>query len=109
MAYNHAFADDLRARLSAHQGVTEREMFGGIAFLINGNMAVGVTGDELLVRVGKDAHDDAMARPGARVFDMSSRPMRGWVVVASNGFATDADLDSWVEEGVRFAQSLPAK
>ena len=84
-------------------------MFGGIAFLMNGNMAVGVTGHELMVRVGKDGHDAALARPGARIFDMSSRPMRGWVVVAPEGFSTDANLDSWVDEGVRFARNLPAK
>jgi TfoX/Sxy family transcriptional regulator of competence genes len=109
MAYDHHLADDLRARLAGVEGVTEREMFGGIAFMVGGNMAVGVTSDELMVRVGKEGHDAAMARPGARIFDMSSRPMKGWVVVAAEGFATDADLDSWVAEGVSYARSLPPK
>ena len=57
-------------------------MFGGIAFMINGNMAVGVSGDDLMVRVGKDAHDEAVTKPGARDFDMSGRPMRGWILVS---------------------------
>jgi len=84
-------------------------MFGGIAFMVNGNMAVGVSGDELMVRVGKDNHDEAVALHGARIFDMSARPMRGWVAVAPEGFAQDADLDAWIDRGVAFAESLPSK
>ena len=109
MAYDEALADDIRARIGAHPGLTEREMFGGIAFMVHGNMAVGVSGGELMVRVGKEAHDEAEARPGARIFDMSARPMRGWIVVAPEGFTDDADLDEWIAQGVAFAESLPAK
>lgn len=109
MAYDHALADDIRARLADRRDVTEKEMFGGIAFMVSGNMAVGVTGDELMVRVGKDAHDETVALPGARIFDMSARPMRGWVVVAPEGFITEAELDDWIARGVGFAESLPAK
>jgi hypothetical protein len=109
MAYNTGLADDIRARIGSHPGLTEREMFGGIAFMINGNMAVGVSGEELMVRVGKDAHDEAVALPGARMFDMSARPMRGWVSVAPDGFATDDDFDGWIDRGVSFAETLPPK
>lgn len=109
MAYDERIADDIRARLAGRSGVTEREMFGGIAFMIGGNMAVGVSGDELMVRVGKDAHAGAEARPGARTFDMSGRPMRGWILVAPEGFATDEEFSAWVDEGATFAASLPAK
>ena len=109
MAYDKALADDIRARIGDHPGLTEKEMFGGIAFMVNGNMAVGVSSDELMVRVGKDAHDEAVALRGARIFDLSARPMRGWLVVAPEGFATDADLDAWIERGVAFAESLPPK
>jgi hypothetical protein len=109
MAYEVALADGIRARIGDRPDRTEREMFGGIAFLINGNMAVGVSGDELMVRVGKDAHDEAVALPGARIFDMSARPMRGWVVVAPEGFASDADLEAWIDRGVSYAESLPPK
>jgi hypothetical protein len=109
MAYNQHLADDIRARIGNHPSLTEREMFGGIAFMIGGNMAVGVLGDELMVRVGKDAHDEAVAQAGARIFDLSARPMRGWVVVSPKGCATDAALDAWIEQGVAYAQNLPVK
>jgi len=109
MAYNHEVADDIRAHIGNHQGLTEKEMFGGIAFMIHGNMAVGVSGDELMVRVGKDAHAEAEALPGARTFDMSSRPMNGWISVAPEGFATDKDFADWIDRGVAFAETLPKK
>lgn len=109
MAYDEQLADEIRTIIGEHPGVSEREMFGGIAFLINGNMAVGVSGRELMVRVGKDHHDEAVARPGARTFDMGARPMRGWISVAEQGFATESGLRDWVRQGVGFAESLPAK
>jgi TfoX/Sxy family transcriptional regulator of competence genes len=109
MAYDERLADDIRARIGDRSDVIEKEMFGGIAFMVGGNMAVGVSGDELMVRVGKDAHDEAVARPGARIFDLSARPMRGWVVVSPEGLSTDADLDAWIRQGVTYAESLPAK
>ena len=109
MAYDEGLADDIRAHLATRRGLSEKEMFGGIAFLVDGNMAVGVSGDSLMVRVGKDAHDEAVSRPGARIFDMSSRPMRGWVVVSPEGFADDAVLDAWIDQGVAYAESLPPK
>lgn len=109
MAYDQRIADDIRARIGPRPDLTEREMFGGIAFMIGGNMAVGVSGGELMVRVGKDAHDEAEARPGARIFDFSARPMRGWIAVAPEGFATDAALHRWVDQGVAYAASLPRK
>lgn len=109
MAYDQQIADEVRTAIGPRPGVTEREMFGGIAFMINGNMAVGVSGDELMVRVGKDAHDDAISRRGARTFDMGARPMRGWVSVAAEGFSTEEDFDFWVSRGVSHAESLPPK
>ncbi len=109
MAYDAALAGDIRARIASHPGFSEKEMFGGIAFMVNGNMAVGVSGEELMVRVGKDAHDELVALPGARTFDMGARPMRGWLSVGPEGFATEEDLDAWVGRGVGFAESLPAK
>lgn len=109
MAYSSGLADDIRMRVGSHPGVTEKEMFGGIAFMIYGNMAVGVTGDELMVRVGKEAHDQAVSLPGARIFDMAARPMKGWIAVSPDGFATDSQLDAWVDQGVAFAESLPPK
>lgn len=109
VAYSQGIADDIRARLSDHPGVSEKEMFGGIAFMVNGNMAVGVSGDELMVRVGKEAHEEAVSRPGARIFDMGARPMVGWVNVSAEGFATDEDFAAWIDRGVAFAEGLPPK
>ncbi|MEU6283361.1 TfoX/Sxy family protein [Streptomyces sp. NPDC047028] len=109
MAYDEGLAQRVRERLGTDPGVTERKMFGGIAFLCHGNMAVGVTGDDLLVRVGPDATDAALGRPGVRLFDMTGRPMRGWVVVAGESVAEDVRLDAWIDEGRAFAASLPAK
>jgi TfoX/Sxy family transcriptional regulator of competence genes len=109
MAYDQHLAIDIRSRIGSQPCLAEKEMFGGIAFMVHGNMAVGVSGDELMVRVGKEAHDEAVARPGARIFDLSARPMRGWILVSREGLATDADLDSWIQQGVAYAESLPPK
>ncbi|MFI2205441.1 TfoX/Sxy family protein [Streptomyces sp. NPDC020192] len=109
MAYDEGLAERIRERLGGDPGITEKRMFGGIAFLHHGNMAVGVTGDDLMVRVGPDATDAALARPGARLFDMTGRPMRGWVVVAGDAVTEDTELAGWIEEGRAFAASLPPK
>jgi hypothetical protein len=109
MVYDQALAEDIRAYLAGEETVTEREMFGGIAFMIQGNMAVGVTGEDLMVRVGKERHDAAMARPGTRVFDLSGRPMAGWILVAAEEVASPSDLHAWIDWGAAYARSLPAK
>ncbi len=109
MAYDQSLATRIRSRIGTHPALTEREMFGGIAFMIGGNMAVGVHGDDLMVRVGKAGHDAAVARPGARIMDFTARPMVGWITVTAEGIVADADLDAWVDMGVTFAASLPAK
>ncbi len=109
MAYDEGLAERIRAALSPVDAVTERKMFGGIAFMCSGNMAVSVIGSEAMVRVGPEAHDEALARPHVRIMDFSSRPMRGFVYVEPDGVATDADLAEWVAAGVSFAESLPPK
>ncbi|MFC8433408.1 TfoX/Sxy family protein [Streptomyces sp. NPDC057253] len=109
MAYDDGLAERIRERLGGDPAVTERRMFGGVAFLYEGNMAVGVTGDDLMVRVGPEGTDTALGRPGTRVFDMTGRPMRGWVVVDGTAVAEDDTLDSWLAEGRTFAASLPPK
>ncbi len=109
MAYDQRLADEIRSHIGAHPGLTEREMFGGLAFMIHGNMAVGVSGDELMVRVGKEAHDEMVARPGARVFDMGPRPMKGWLSVGGEAIGTESGLGEWVSIGVGYAESLPKK
>ncbi|MGP3948577.1 TfoX/Sxy family protein [Streptomyces sp. 7N604] len=109
MAFDEGLAERIRDRLGADPAITEKRMFGGLAFLCRGNMAVGVHGGELIVRVGPDGADAALARPGARVFDMTSRPMRDWIMVDSSALAEDAVLSDWIEEGHAFAASLPPK
>jgi TfoX/Sxy family transcriptional regulator of competence genes len=109
MAYDEDLANRIREQLAAEPAMTEKQMFGGIAFLLSGNMAVGVSGDELMVRVGPEAADEALEEPYARVFDMTGRPMKGWVLVAAPGVASDEALGDWVARGVSFARSLPAK
>jgi TfoX/Sxy family transcriptional regulator of competence genes len=109
MAYDEHLAERIRGVLRGREGVTERKMFGGIAFMVGGNMAVGVTRDELMVRVAPDGQDDALAQPHARVMEMGSRPMRGMVGVAPAGVETDDDLARWVNAGADVAAALPPK
>lgn len=109
MAYDEGVAERIRETLGGHAGVSEQGSFGGLSFLLNGNMCCGVLNDELVVRVGPDAYEDAVGRAHARPMDFTGRPMRGWVYVAPDGFSDDADLDGWTALGVEFASSLPAK
>jgi TfoX N-terminal domain len=109
MAYDEDLADRVRERVGAEPGLTEKRMFGGLAFLLDGNMAVGISGDDLMVRVGPEATDDALARPHTRPFDMTGRPMRGWILVAPEGVAGEDDLAAWIARGVSFARTLPPK
>lgn len=109
MAYDEGLAERVRLVMGTGIHVTERKMFGGIVFMVGGNMAVGVSGDELLVRVGPDAYDDAVALPHAREMDFTGRPMRGFVYVSVEGIAEDEDLEAWIDRGASFAASLPPK
>jgi TfoX/Sxy family transcriptional regulator of competence genes len=109
MACDEGLAQRIRELLDEQPGLSEKRMFGGLAFLVGGNMAVGIVKDELMVRVGPEAHASALAEPHARPMDFTKRPMRGFVFVAPAGFAEDADLTRWVGRGVRFAGSLPRK
>jgi TfoX/Sxy family transcriptional regulator of competence genes len=84
-------------------------MFGGIAFLINGNMACGVHTDNLIVRLDREDYDEALTRPGAAAFDLTGKVMKGWVLVEPSALEDDADLEEWVRQGMEFAQSLPPK
>jgi len=110
MAYDEELAHRVREQLARERGVSEKAMFGGLAFLLRGNMSVGLSsGGELMVRVGPDGTDAALARPHARLFEMTGRPMRGWILVAPAGVKTERQLAAWVSRGVQFARTLPAK
>jgi len=109
MAYDEAVAARLRAELGTLPGLAEKKMFGGICFLLGGNMVCGVLGDDLILRVGKDKYEASLAQPGARVFDFSGKPMAGWVMVAPQGYASADDLARWVGLAVTFVGTLPPK
>jgi TfoX/Sxy family transcriptional regulator of competence genes len=110
MAYDEELANRLREQLAGESGVTEKAMFGGLAFLLDGNMSVGIwAGNELMVRVGPDAAAGALAEPHTHQPEMRGRPMKGWIVVAPEGFESEQQLATWVSRGVGFARSLPAK
>lgn len=84
-------------------------MFGGLAFMVRGHMTVGINGDELMVRVGKEAYQDALARQGAREMDFTGRALKGFVYVAPEGHEADAALAEWVSLGLSYTEALPAK
>ncbi len=110
MAYDEELAHRIREQLAEEDGLGELPMFGGLAFLLHGNMAVAISSrGELMVRVGPEGADDALSRPHARAAVMGSRAMRGWVVVASEGLARTRGLREWVRRGVAFARGLPPK
>jgi TfoX/Sxy family transcriptional regulator of competence genes len=109
MAYDLALAARIRDAAMRHRGVSEKAMFGGLAFLRDGKMFVGVLGGELLARVGPEAHDAALARPGARVMDFSGRPMQGYVFVRAAALRDARTLRRWVDECAAHVATLPDK
>ena len=109
MAYDEDLADRVRALFAGRTGVREQKMFGGLAFMLHGNMACGLLGNEVIVRVGKENLDDALSQPHARPFDMTGRPMRSFIYVAAEGIAPDDGLATWAGKGVAYAESLPPK
>ena len=109
MTYDDGLAHRVRDVLASRPGVAEKEMFGGLAFVLEGNMCCGVIDDSLVARVGPDAYDDALAEPHARPFDFTGREMRGWVYVDPSGLTSDAALEEWVGRTVEFVDTLPAK
>lgn len=110
MAYDEQLAERLRELLRDEQGVTEKRMFGGLAFLINGNMSVSASGQGgLLLRVEPAETDALLAQRGAEPFVMRGRAMDGWLRIAPDGYRTKRDLERWVKRGVSYARSLPAK
>ena len=109
MPYNERLADRIRAIVGERPDLTERKMFGGLAFMLNGNMFCGITRDDLMVRVGADRFEEALALPGARPMDFTGRPMKGMAFVGPEGYATDEALRGWIEQTLEYARSLPEK
>ena len=110
MAYDEELAERIRNLLVDEAGVVEQRMFGGLAFLVGGHMAVGVSGQGgLMVRVEPEETDALVAEPGARPFEMRGREMRGWLRVDADAVDADPELEPWVRRGVAYARSLPPK
>ena len=108
MAYDLKLAERIRSQLAGIPFV-ERKMFGGVGFLLSGNMACGVNKNDLIVRVNPEKHSALLKKPHAKPFDMTGRLMKGWLVVEADGCKTDRQLSTWVKEGVEFALTLPVK
>lgn len=109
MAYDEGLAERIRDVVKDRLGVTEKKMFGGLAFLLHGHMFVGISGEKLMARVGTEAYDFALQQPHVSVMDFTGKPMKGYVYVASAGYEADESLEGWVNGCARFVLTLPAK
>jgi TfoX/Sxy family transcriptional regulator of competence genes len=110
MPYNLALAQRIRILLEGRAGLVEKKMFGGVGFMLNGNMACGVLGEDLIVRVGVEKNEQALAKPHTRPFPApGGKPMAGWILVSPEGWEKETDLQAWVEQGYEYARSLPEK
>ncbi len=109
MAYDEGIAQRIREALIDQPGIIEKNMFGGIAFMLSGNMLCGVVGEMLMARVGPDQYIRALTRPHACEMDFTGRPMKGFVYVQPAGFADDDQLSYWIALCKNFVGSLPAK
>ena len=109
MAFDETLAARIRDALSRRKGVEAKKMFGGICFLLNGNLLVGVWKDSLIARLGPGQGEAAVREPLAGVFDITGRPMRKWVAVESEGVENDDQLKGWIEQALKFVKTLPKK
>jgi len=109
MAYDERLAARVRSAMARRRGVAEKKMFGGVGFLLGGNMCCGVWKEFLIARIGPGAYDDALEQTDVQQFDITGRPMRGWVMVGPEAVRAEGDLRSWVQQCITFTRSLPAK
>ena len=109
MAYDEGLAERIRGVLDEQASVSETRMFGGVAFLVRGHMSVGIVEDKLMIRVGPDTYERVLRERHARKMDFTGRPMKGFVYVVPSGYESDADLLRWINLGVSYVASLPAK
>jgi TfoX/Sxy family transcriptional regulator of competence genes len=106
--YNLKLAERIRSQLDGVPFV-EKKMFGGVGFLLNGNMACGVHKDSLIVRIDPEKQNDLLMKSHAKPFDLTGRPMKGWLLVEADGVKTEKQLSVWIKDGIEFAATLPAK
>jgi TfoX/Sxy family transcriptional regulator of competence genes len=109
MAYDELLAVRIRAALGTLPNLDEKKMFGGVCFLIDGNMVAGVYKDDLIMRIGLIGYQEALVRPHTKLFDITGKALKGWVMVEPEGCATESDLKAWIERGLEFSSTLPPK
>jgi TfoX/Sxy family transcriptional regulator of competence genes len=109
MAYSKSLAARIRQELGRRPGIDEKKMFGGVGFLMNGNMLVGVWQDSLIARLGPEQGAIALGKPHVREFDITGRAMKGWVMVGPDGIESDGQLRDWIEQAIEFVGTLPVK
>lgn len=109
MAYNEGMAQRIREELREFSDVSEKKMFGGLAFMMRGNMCAGIIGDTLMLRVGPDQYDQALKWPHARKMDFTGKPLTGFVYVDAAGFESDDDLKHWIGTALSYVGNLPSK
>ena len=109
MAYNDELEARLKAALKRKRGITSKNMFGGMGFLLHGHTCVGIWKDSLIVRIGKDQYDEAVREANTSPFDITGKTMRGWLMVSREGWSDDAVLQDWIERSVKFVKTLDPK
>lgn len=109
MPYDEGLAHRIRRALGDRSGLEEREMFGGLGFILDGNMVCGVIDDSLIARIGPEAYTELLDEPHARPFDFTGREMRGWLYVDPQGLASDEALETWLERSLGFIETLSPK
>ena len=109
MAFDESLAARIRRQLARRKNVEEKKMFGGVGFLLHGNMLVGVWKDSLVVRLGEKEGEEALKEPHVKEFDITGRPMKGWVLIGLEGVKDDDQLSGWIQRAVKFVGKLPAK
>jgi TfoX/Sxy family transcriptional regulator of competence genes len=109
MAFSESLAVRIRSALAGKRGISEKKMFGGIGFLLNGNLLVGVWKNSFIARLGQEAGEKALAEDFVRPFDITGKPMKRWVLVEPEGVESDEQLKGWIERAITFVASLPRK
>ena len=109
MPYDELLSIRIRAALGPLPNLVEKKMFGGVCFLVNGNMACGVFKDDLIVRIGVGKYQEALAHPHTKLFDITGKALKGWVMVEPEGCASESDLKAWLDQGLAFSLTLSAK
>ncbi len=109
MPYNEEIAERVRKKLARHKGFEEKKMFGGIGFLLNGNMCIGVWKEFLILLLGVEGYEVALVEPHTKEFDITGRSMKGWVMVEPEGFAEEDGLTKWLKQAIAFVKTLPSK